>query len=361
MSALSDSIKNQLAASFECLSLDGIAVFNTSIEPILEMANQNNHEFLRYFYHPDHLGSSSFITGATGEPTQHLEYLPFGELFIEERSTWNTPYKFSGKELDDETGYSYFGARYYDPNISIWLSVDPMADDRSWVSPYSYCQNNPIARIDPTGALDDLVITGDEADKAVAQMQSATTMTLTRDPNTGKVTAAGEAKTENDKKLLSVINSTEITVNVDATNSSTFEFNGQTYGTRRGGAFLGNTVTNSTVTTEFQTGIKPFEMSSFTYDITTVNAYQFVNPNMLEDFDIFAGTPGNAMLHEVTEAYSGALISQKTGISAQPANSTNSTYWIYQQAHSAKTTVPQPGDGVITENDLFRIRLLKTK
>jgi len=36
---------------------------------------------------------------------------------------WNTPYKFSGKELDDETGYSYFGARYYDPNISIWLSV----------------------------------------------------------------------------------------------------------------------------------------------------------------------------------------------------------------------------------------------
>ena len=120
MSALSDSIKNQLAASFECLSLDGIAVFNTSIEPILEMANQNNHEFLRYFYHPDHLGSSSFITDATGEPTQHLEYLPFGELFIEERSTWNTPYKFSGKELDDETGYSYFGARYYDPNISIW-------------------------------------------------------------------------------------------------------------------------------------------------------------------------------------------------------------------------------------------------
>ncbi len=151
MSALSDSIKNQLAASFECLSLDGIAVFNTSIEPILEMANENNHEFLRYFYHPDHLGSSSFITDATGEPTQHLEYLPFGELFIEERSTWNTPYKFSGKELDDETGYSYFGARYYDPNISIWLSVDPMADSFPSYSPFNYTLNNPLKLIDPDG------------------------------------------------------------------------------------------------------------------------------------------------------------------------------------------------------------------
>ena len=115
------------------------------------MANQNNHEFLCYFYHPDHLGSSSFITGATGEPTQHLEYLPFGELFIEERSTWNTPYKFSAKELDDETGYSYFGARYYDPNISIWLSVDPLSDLFPGYSPYNYALNNPLRLIDPNG------------------------------------------------------------------------------------------------------------------------------------------------------------------------------------------------------------------
>ncbi len=64
--------------------------------------------------------------------------------------------------------------------------------------------------------------------------------------------------------------------------------------------------------------------------------------HMLEDLDIFAGTPGNAMLHEVTEAYSGALISPRTGISAQPANPANLTYWIYKQAHNAKTTVPQP-------------------
>jgi RHS repeat-associated protein len=69
-------------------------------------------------------------------------------------SPYQTPYKFSGKEKDEESGYSYFGARYYDSDLSVWLSVDPMAHLRSWVSPYSYCQNNPIGRIDPTGALD---------------------------------------------------------------------------------------------------------------------------------------------------------------------------------------------------------------
>jgi len=80
--------------------------------------------------------------------------LPFGELFIEERTTWNTPYKFSGKELDDETGYSYFGARYYDPNISIWLSVDPLSDKYPNQTPYHYVSNNPINRFDPYGETD---------------------------------------------------------------------------------------------------------------------------------------------------------------------------------------------------------------
>lgn len=53
------------------------------------------------------------------------------------------------------TNYTYFGTRHYDSDGSFWLSVDPMADARSWVSPYSYCQNSPVMRVDPTGALDD--------------------------------------------------------------------------------------------------------------------------------------------------------------------------------------------------------------
>ncbi len=65
--------------------------------------------------------------------------------------SWNAPYTFSGKEKDVETGYGYFGARYYDSGLSIWLSVDPMSDERSWISPYNYCQNNPVILVDPDG------------------------------------------------------------------------------------------------------------------------------------------------------------------------------------------------------------------
>ena len=80
--------------------------------------------------------------------------MPYGEAFVEQRSNWGTNYKFNGKELDEETGYYYYGARYYNPDISIWLSVDPLSDERSWLSPYNYCQWNPVRRVDPDGKID---------------------------------------------------------------------------------------------------------------------------------------------------------------------------------------------------------------
>jgi RHS repeat-associated protein len=84
----------------------------------------NMAEYNQYFYHSDHLGSASFITDATGYVDQHIQYLPFGELFISQRnSTFDSRYKFTAKELDNETNYTYFGARYYDSDLSIWLSV----------------------------------------------------------------------------------------------------------------------------------------------------------------------------------------------------------------------------------------------
>jgi len=81
--------------------------------------------------------------------------LPFGELFVSQMAgSFDSRYKFTGKERDEETGYDYFGARYYDSDLSQWLSVDPMSDKRPNLSPYNYCQWNPIGRTDPDGALD---------------------------------------------------------------------------------------------------------------------------------------------------------------------------------------------------------------
>ena len=112
-----------------------------------------------YWYHPDHLGSSSWITFSDGNAVQHLHYLPWGEDFVDQRSTsWNAMYTFSAKEKDTETGYSYFGSRYYNSNLSIWLSVDPMSDKYASTSPYAYCRNNPIILYDPNGMFDDWVM-----------------------------------------------------------------------------------------------------------------------------------------------------------------------------------------------------------
>ena len=102
--------------------------------------------------YPDHLGSSSYITNLDGEVAQHIEYVPFGEVFLEERNnTWNTPYLFNAKEFDEETGMYYYGARYYEPRLSLWMSADPLAEEYIDISAYTYCHNNPINLFDPDG------------------------------------------------------------------------------------------------------------------------------------------------------------------------------------------------------------------
>ena len=62
-----------------------------------------------------------------------------------------TRYKFNGKELDPQTGYYYYGARYYDPVVSRWLSVDPLAEKFTGLTPYNYTLNNPIILADRDG------------------------------------------------------------------------------------------------------------------------------------------------------------------------------------------------------------------
>ena len=112
----------------------------------------DDYEKMQFYYHPDHLGSSSYITNLDGEVSQHIEYVPFGEVFIEERNnTWNTPYLFNAKEFDEETGLYYYGARYYEPRLSLWMSTDPLEGKYPNISSYCFTANNPIVYIDLKG------------------------------------------------------------------------------------------------------------------------------------------------------------------------------------------------------------------
>ncbi|MEB3380556.1 RHS repeat-associated core domain-containing protein, partial [Flavobacterium psychrophilum] len=105
-----------------------------------------------FYYHPDHLGSSSYISTLNGQISQHVEYIAFGEVLFEEHSSsFKSPYLFNGKELDRETNLTNFGARYLDMKTSLWLNVDPLAEKHPDFSPYAYCANNPLNLIDPDG------------------------------------------------------------------------------------------------------------------------------------------------------------------------------------------------------------------
>ena len=126
-----------------------------------------------YYLHGDHLGAATYVTNEIAEPTQFFLNLPFGETMVEQQepTAYVNPYKFNAKELDSETGLYYYGARYYNPRISIWYGVDPLAvynpvmetqfygdgqhngGSYFWGNnnPYIYTFQNPIKYLDPNG------------------------------------------------------------------------------------------------------------------------------------------------------------------------------------------------------------------
>ena len=105
-----------------------------------------------FFYHSDHLGSTSYITDDKANITQYDAYLPYGELLVDEHSSSeDLPYKFNGKEMDEETGLYYYGARYMNPMASIWYGVDAFAEKYVESSGYVFCIDNPIKLIDSDG------------------------------------------------------------------------------------------------------------------------------------------------------------------------------------------------------------------
>ena len=105
-----------------------------------------------FFYHSDHLGSTSYITDDKANITQYDAYLPYGELLVDEHcSSEDLPYKFNGKQFDEETGLYYYGARYMNSVTSLWYGVDPLAEKYKSIGAYVYCSANPIRLIDSDG------------------------------------------------------------------------------------------------------------------------------------------------------------------------------------------------------------------
>jgi hypothetical protein len=91
----------KIVRDFECAGVGGMNLNYDPQLPALDALIENdNAETDLYFYHGDHLGSSSYITDINGDATQHMEYLPFGEDFIHEQNatSYYTPYTFSDKE-----------------------------------------------------------------------------------------------------------------------------------------------------------------------------------------------------------------------------------------------------------------------
>ena len=143
---------NQVKHSLDSVGYSG----NISIDPVFNsIGSQIAQRPQKYYYHYNHQGSVALVTWQNGTIRQHLQYLPYGGTFVDQHtSSFASPFTFSAKEKDAESGYNYFGARYYTDNIMMWLSVDPMSDERPWISPYNYCQWNPIGRVDTWGMLD---------------------------------------------------------------------------------------------------------------------------------------------------------------------------------------------------------------
>lgn len=92
---------------------------------------------------------------------QTNDYYPFGLTFNEYIRTGSTvqKYKFGGKEEQEDWGIGVmdFEARFYDGVLGRFMNIDPLADERNWLTPYNHVQNNPLMRVDPTGMLDDYV------------------------------------------------------------------------------------------------------------------------------------------------------------------------------------------------------------
>jgi RHS repeat-associated protein len=107
-----------------------------------------------FWYHPDYLGNVDLVTERDGKTYEFFTYNPWGEEMHQYNAntfSFSSPYRFNSKEKDEETGLHYYGARYYQSKLSVWMSVDPLAHRGQQYSPFVFSFDSPINFTDPNG------------------------------------------------------------------------------------------------------------------------------------------------------------------------------------------------------------------
>ncbi len=109
-----------------------------------------------WFYHPTHVGSAEVVSDGTGREATRILYYPYGEMDLDHSAGIDSvTFKYTGQELDEETGLIYARARYYDPAIGRFLTADPVVPGNGsrtlGFNRYAYLEGNPILYHDPSG------------------------------------------------------------------------------------------------------------------------------------------------------------------------------------------------------------------
>ena len=254
-----------------------------------------------YAYVQDQLGSVRLVIDATSRDTvQSLEYLPTGKIWRSAHAAFQ-PNKFCGKEALTQNAWDVYDslARFQRMSYPRFTSPDPLAEKYYGVSPYAYAGNDFVNIVDPTGR--DLILTGDDAQKAYALLQEKfkNQLSITID-DAGKIgyQVLEGAKQNSIAKLLSkIVDDHRIMVNLYCFGkTSTFD----------GGAFMGSIYLFDRETREAH-----------------VNARQFVEVPFIESLDNTIKSPGKNLMHEISEAYEGALIALASKKNVLPAIKTD--------------------------------------
>ena len=253
-------------------------------------------------------------------------------------------YGFNGKENDPETfgtgsGTQDYGMRIYNPALGKFLSVDPLAQKYPFASPYAFCLNNPILFIDKDGR--EVFIYGADAGKAVAALQTKTSLQLSYDAKTGQLTALGKPQTKLDQELLKAINDKRIKVVLYTTKENSFKSkDGSTQPITIGG-YDGSKKKTETVEGEKK---------------EIVETTQYINMEQAEKAEkAGVSNQGSDVFHEAIESYYGGQ--------NDPGGTYDQTKWqeSHNKAHAADPSATELNMNLNTKTGQAGLIDLKTK